>query len=187
VLWLFGVLAVELALLPVLAASGAYWGCALLAPLLGASAYKLTIVMHECSHRTLFRRRRLNRFVGLACGAVLVSDFDDYARTHATHHRHCGTTEDGEESDYRDLADASPTRLLLHLLKPLSGLTYLQMLGSRLRDLSRRRGVAGVPAAPGHGRVLKAASAGRPTGPLPSWRPGPVRIPSSRPSFRCRR
>ena len=100
------------------------WGVLAIAPVvpvLGAYIYKLTILMHESCHRTLLRGRRQNDLVGLVCGGFLVTGYDAFREAHWQHHRHCGTDEDGEESDYLTLQDAPPARLVLHLCKPLLG------------------------------------------------------------------
>lgn len=160
---LFGVLLASLAALPWLVAR---WGVVAVVPVLpviGAYVYKLTILMHECCHRTLFQSRRLNDRVGLACGGFLVSSYDDFCRAHWQHHRHCGTDEDGEESDYLTLQEASVTVLVLHLIKPLFGVQAGRMALGALGALARRFGRR-QPATPAPG----AAAAPRPQGPLVS-------------------
>ena len=103
---LFGVLVGCVAALPWLVALGLVAMLPVL-PVIGAYVYKLTILMHECCHRTLFRARSTNDRIGLVCGGFLVSSYDGFCRAHWQHHRHCGTDEDGEESDYLKLQDAS--------------------------------------------------------------------------------
>jgi fatty acid desaturase len=149
--WLIAALAGLIAALPLVAAAGAYWAYAIVVPLLGAYAYKLTIVMHECCHRTLFATRALNRFVGVLCGGILGNSFDVYCRVHWGHHRHCGTEDDGGENDYLVLDGAPPGRLVAHLLKPLTGITFVEILqltrkprGASLGQAAAARGA--VPA-----------------------------------------
>ena len=126
--WLFLVLVALIALLPVMSDRGWYLSLVMLVPLVGAYAYKSTIVMHECCHRTLFRTRALNQAVGVLCGGLLGSRFDVYCRVHLEHHRHCGTTQDVGDNDYLVLDGAPPRTLALHLLKPLAGITFVENL-----------------------------------------------------------
>src|SRR5262250_2268915 len=46
------------------------WTLALLMPALGLMTYRMTIVMHDCAHETLFPSRRLNRVIGTLVGAA---------------------------------------------------------------------------------------------------------------------
>lgn len=135
---LFGVLLAGVASLPWLVER---WGVVALVPVLplvGAYVYKLTILMHECCHRTLFRQRRTNDAVGLVASGFLVTGYDAFCRLHWQHHRHCGTDEDGEESDYITLQDASPGQLVVHLLKPLAGIQAARI------GVAALRGIAGL-------------------------------------------
>lgn len=77
--------------------------------------------MHECAHRTLFRSRRLNRAVGPICGGLLATSYRGFSESHWQHHRHCGTHEDSGEGDYLLLDRAGPSRMLWHLIRPLTG------------------------------------------------------------------
>src|SRR5262249_35152648 len=56
-----------LALTPALAGHWA-WAPAFLMPAIGLMTYRMTIVMHDCAHETLFPSRRLNRVVGTLLG-----------------------------------------------------------------------------------------------------------------------
>ena len=153
---LFGVLLGCVAALPWLVDR---WGLLAMLPVLpviGAYVYKITILMHECCHRTLFRSRPLNDRIGLICGGFLVSSYDLFCRAHWQHHRHCGTEEDGEESDYLTLQDASAPLLMLHLLKPLLGVQAARLAIGALQGLTSRFGASGRPvadAAPASARV----------------------------------
>ena len=158
---LFGVLLGALASLPWLVDRWGLLAMAPVLPLIGAYVYKLTILMHECCHRTLFRARPTNDFVGLVCGGVLVTSYDAFCRAHWQHHRHCGTEEDGEESDYLTLQDASASGLVLHLLKPLLGVQAARMALAALRAIVGRRGAGGGPPA-------AAAPQARPRAPIVS-------------------
>ena len=133
---LLGVLLACVAALPWLVT---WWGPLAIVPVvpvIGAYVYKLTILMHECCHRTLFRARATNDRVGLLAGGFLATSYDAFCRAHWQHHRHCGTDEDGEESDYLTLQDAPPARLVLHLLKPLLGAQALRLVAGALRAIA---------------------------------------------------
>lgn len=142
---LFGVLLGCVAALPWLVDR---WGALAIAPVLpviGAYVYKLTILMHECCHRTLFRARPTNDRVGLACGGFLATSYDAFCRAHWQHHRHCGTEDDGEESDYLTLQDASVQQLLVHLMKPLVGVQALRLALGAVRAIIGRAPAIAAP------------------------------------------
>ena len=134
---LFGVLLGCIAAMPWLLARIGVLGLVPVVPVIGAYVYKLTILMHECCHRTLFRERWLNDRIGLIAGGFLVTSYDGFCRAHWQHHRHCGTDEDGEESDYLTLQDAPPSRLVLHLCKPLLGAQALRLATGALSTVLR--------------------------------------------------
>ncbi|BCS34615.1 hypothetical protein TBR22_A38430 [Luteitalea sp. TBR-22] len=160
---LFGVLLAGIASLPWLIDRWGPVAIAPVVPVIGAYVYKLTILMHECCHRTLFRRKRLNDAVGLVASGFLITSYDAFCRLHWQHHRHCGTDEDGEESDYLTLQDASPASLVAHLLKPLLGVQAARM------GLAALRGIVARPAA-------AASSAG---GDAPARRHVPIVSPAA--------
>jgi fatty acid desaturase len=148
---LFGVLLACLAALPWLVSRWGPLAVVPVLPVIGAYVYKLTILMHECCHRTLFSSRVLNDRIGLVCGGFLVSSYDLFCRAHWQHHRHCGTDDDGEDSDYLTLQDASAGALMLHLVKPLLGIQAGRLAIGALRALAGRFGgveghAADVPA-----------------------------------------
>jgi fatty acid desaturase len=141
---IFGTLILLLVSLPVAWGAGWPWLLAVIVPLLGAYAYKLTIVMHECGHRTLFTNRRANRVVGLICGGFLGASFQGFTDSHWHHHRHCGSDKDGEgEGDYLILEHAGPGQMIRHLLKPLTGVALIGTLRMYSRELF---GAASPPA-----------------------------------------
>lgn len=82
------------------------------------AGYRLTFVVHDCSHRTLFAHRVENEVAGwLAAGLLLIS-FPVYRRLHWAHHLHVRSPEDPQGSDYNGLVPGRD-RVLWHLLKPL--------------------------------------------------------------------
>jgi fatty acid desaturase len=170
---LFGVLTGGVAALPVLVD---WWGPLAVLPVLpviGAYVYKLTILMHECCHRTLFRSRSVNDRIGLVCGGFLVTSYDGFCRAHWQHHRHCGTDEDGEDSDYLTLQDASSPQLVMHLLKPLLGVQAFRMAVGAVGAILARRG-----SATGGEGTSEPPAASAPH-PRPAPRPTPIVSPAA--------
>lgn len=88
---------------------------------LGILAYKLTIVMHDCAHNTLFATASLNQAIGKICGYVLMSDFQIFRHMHWQHHKKYGADEDPQGEDYLHLTNASKAKLIWHIFKPLFG------------------------------------------------------------------
>ncbi|MEM7279189.1 MAG: fatty acid desaturase family protein [Pseudomonadota bacterium] len=63
--------------------------------LFGSAQIGLAVLMHECAHRSLFRRRSVNDWVGRwLCAEVLIQDLGLYRRYHLLHHKHTGTNRD---------------------------------------------------------------------------------------------
>jgi len=109
-----------LALAPLLADRW-WWAPWLLCPAIGLFLYRLTIVMHDCTHATLFAGRRANLWVGALLGAVTGVDFLSFTKQHWRHHRNFGTPQDPQGFHYVGLQDLSPRAYLWHLAKPLFG------------------------------------------------------------------
>jgi fatty acid desaturase len=128
-----------LALAPLLHAwsASAPW---LLAPLIGLFAYRITIVMHDCIHRSLFASPRLNERVGTLLGAITGTDFASFARQHLLHHRLYGQRGDPQGFHYLGLRGASRTAFVWHLFRPLLGWNLRYALAEsilRPRNLAR--------------------------------------------------
>lgn len=96
-------------------------------PLLGAGIYKLTIVMHDCSHFSLFADKELNRKVGSICGLLLGSDFETFRKAHWKHHKEYGNAADPQGRDYLGLRQASRLQVLWHLFRPLLGYNLFKL------------------------------------------------------------
>lgn len=137
---------VVLAAMPVVSAAGPWWAIALM-PLLGLSMYRLTMVMHDCLHGTLFGSQGANRLCGIAAGAMSGIEFHAFARLHWAHHRHTGEPGDPQGSDYLSLP-ASSAGIVWHLLLPLTGYTVFKVW-LVLRTLPRGRShIAALALAP---------------------------------------
>ncbi len=93
--------------------------------------YRMTFIMHDCAHRTLFRKRWENEFWGWLCSSCTLATFPTFRRLHFVHHRHFREPADPQGSDYNGLI---PTRdrVLLHLLKPLLFLNLVEKVGNTL-------------------------------------------------------
>jgi fatty acid desaturase len=63
---------------------------------LGGRQLGCAVLMHEAGHRTLFRNRRLNDWVGKWLGAYPAwsGEVEPYRRYHSVHHAHTGTERD---------------------------------------------------------------------------------------------
>ena len=94
----------------------------LLAPAIGLLVYRLTVVMHDCTHYTLFVGRRLNKALGSLLGAISGVDFQSFSEQHWRHHRSYGEALDPQRFHYVDLKRMSRAEFRRHLLKPLLGL-----------------------------------------------------------------
>ena len=120
-----------LALAPALAARSiaAAW---LLSPLVGLLLYKVTIVMHDCVHRTLFRSSRVNDWIGRSLGAVTGIDVRRFRAQHWQHHRTYGRAEDPQGFHYLGVQRLSRSQFAWHLFKPLVGANLRYVLRESL-------------------------------------------------------
>jgi fatty acid desaturase len=94
----------------------------LLSPAIGLFLYRITIVMHDCTHHTLFESRRLNRVIGVLLGALSGVDFNSFCHQHWRHHRSYGRDGDPQGFQYLGLRRMTPIQRRWHLAKPLLGL-----------------------------------------------------------------
>lgn len=93
-----------------------------LAPAIGLLLYRLTIVMHDCGHASLFVSRNVNQRVGTLLGALTGVDFEQFKQRHWEHHRNYGRPGDPQGFHYLDIALMSRSAFIWHLLKPMLGL-----------------------------------------------------------------
>ncbi len=120
-------------------------GTAWLVPALVLHGLVLTFLfsaLHECTHGTAFRSRRINRWVASACGAALMLPPLYFRYFHLSHHR---WTQDSRRDP--ELATPKPETLGQYLLVA-SGLPYWrERLVTTLRHAAGRVGRRGfVPA-----------------------------------------
>jgi len=105
--------------------------------LLAGRQLALSVLMHDCGHRTLFRSARLNDVVGQwLCALPVMNDQPAYARGHLEHHRKAGSPDDPDLPNYqaypvpaasfrrkviRDLTGQTGFKLLSYILRGASG------------------------------------------------------------------
>jgi fatty acid desaturase len=100
----------------------------LLSPFIGLFLYRITVVMHDCTHHTLFKSRRLNGVVGVLLGALTGVDFNSFCHQHWRHHRSYGRDGDPQGFQYLELRRMTPSELRWHLAKPLLGLNLRSVI-----------------------------------------------------------
>ena len=104
--------------------------------ILGGRQLALAILMHEASHHTLFRTRRLNDVVGnWLAGWFIWIDLHKYRVHHGVHHSRTGTDEDPDQS----LVSPFPTTrasLRRKFLRDITGVgMFRRVLGLMLMDM----------------------------------------------------
>lgn len=100
-----------------------------LTPVIGVLVYRLTMVMHDCGHVSLFPRRRLNIRVGKLLGFVTGIDFARFRDRHWEHHQRYGVAGDPQGFHYLGTEQMSRGRFAWHLLKPLLGQNLKHVVG----------------------------------------------------------
>jgi omega-6 fatty acid desaturase (delta-12 desaturase) len=133
-----------LAAVPAISAVNPWWSL-VAAPFLGLAMYRLTIVMHDCVHGTLFASSAANRWCGLAMGAMSGIEFHAFSRLHWLHHWRPGEPDDPQGADYL-LLPRSRGGVAWHLLRPLVGYNAFK-LRQVIRELPGGRRQAGRLAA----------------------------------------
>lgn len=120
-----------LGIAPLLASINAFvpW---LLGPAIGLLLYRITVVMHDCTHHTLFVSRTVNARIGLLLGALSGVDFHRFCVQHWRHHRLYGRAGDPQGFQYLQLDRMTSGGLLRHLAKPLLGLKLRNVIDESL-------------------------------------------------------
>ncbi len=73
--------------------------------LLGNRQLGLSVMEHDCGHKSLFKSPFLNRAVGRwLCAAPVFGDLDSYMAVHKVHHAKAGSDEDPDRENYRHYA-----------------------------------------------------------------------------------
>jgi fatty acid desaturase len=100
----------------------------LIMPFLGAQIYKITIIMHDCCHSTLFQDRQMNKVVGVVSGFFVGTMFANFCKMHWLHHATYGDEDDPQGDDYLHLEDAPTHVIVWHLFRPLLGYNLTKLL-----------------------------------------------------------
>jgi fatty acid desaturase len=70
--------------------------------LLAGRQLGLSVLMHDCGHRTFFKSQRLNDFIGQwFCALPVLNDQPSYAKGHLEHHRKAGSHDDPDLPNYQ--------------------------------------------------------------------------------------
>lgn len=108
-------------------------------PLLAGRQLGLSVLMHDCGHRTLFRTPRLNDVIGQwLCALPVLNDQPSYARGHLEHHRSAGTENDPDLPNYQAYP-ISRTSFRRKVVRDLTGQT-----GFKLLKAIARRGASSI-------------------------------------------
>ncbi|MGI9434868.1 MAG: fatty acid desaturase, partial [Geminicoccaceae bacterium] len=75
------------------ALSISYWTSFVIAVIASGFLVRLFAIQHDCGHGTLFRRRRVNDWVGRVIGVLTLTPYDVWRRDHAVHHASSGNLE----------------------------------------------------------------------------------------------
>ena len=106
--------------------------------LLAGRQMALSVLMHDCGHRILFRTARLNDIIGQwLCALPVMNNQPSYARGHLEHHRKAGTREDPDLPNYQAYP-VSRASFRRKVIRDLTGQTGYKLMSFILR------GAAGV-------------------------------------------
>ncbi|MFK7975152.1 MAG: fatty acid desaturase family protein [Halioglobus sp.] len=108
-------------------------------PLLAGRQLGLSVLMHDCGHRTLFRTQWMNDVLGQwLCALPVLNDQPSYARGHLEHHRRAGSHDDPDLPNYA--AYPIPrTSFRRKVVRDLTGQTGFKLLKAIVK-----RGASGV-------------------------------------------
>lgn len=104
--------------------------------LLAGRQLALSVLMHDCGHRTLFRTARLNDVVGQwLCALPVMNDQPSYARGHLEHHRKAGSPDDPDLPNYQAYP-VSAASFRRKVIRDLTGQTGIKLLAYIFRGAS---------------------------------------------------
>jgi fatty acid desaturase len=104
--------------------------------LLAGRQLALSVLMHDCGHRTLFKTPRLNDVVGQwLCALPVMNDQPSYARGHLEHHRKAGSREDPDLPNY-EAYPISRASFRRKMWRDLTGQTGFKLISSIFRGAS---------------------------------------------------
>ncbi|MCR9215445.1 MAG: fatty acid desaturase [Proteobacteria bacterium] len=85
---------------------GAYWLTLLLSIPAAAFMVRLFAIQHDCGHRSFFKSRRLNDWIGNLIGVITLTPHAYWRYSHNTHHATCGNLEKRGLGDIKTLTVA---------------------------------------------------------------------------------
>ena len=96
----------------------------------------LSVLMHDCGHRTFFRTTWLNEVIGQwLCAMPVMNDQPSYAKGHLYHHRQAGTREDPDLPNYQAYP-VSRKSFQRKVVRDLTGQTGFKLLSFVFRGAS---------------------------------------------------
>ncbi len=102
-------------LLPHLVAAGYGWIAIPAAyVLLGVYGYKMTFILHETCHLSLFNTQKLNRLIGSLAGYVTGTNYEIFRDIHMLHHKCNGTEDDPQLEDFLGHEHPLTRRKIMH-------------------------------------------------------------------------
>jgi fatty acid desaturase len=109
----------------------------------------LSVMMHDCGHRSLFRSKRLNAAVGQwLCALPVMNDQPSYAKGHLEHHAKSGSIADPDLLNYQAYP-VSRSSFKRKVIRDLSGQTGFKSMASIVRGaagaLSKEKRVSVLP------------------------------------------
>ena len=113
-----------------------------LAPVVGLLLYRLTMVMHDCGHASLFTARNTNTRIGKALGYVTGVDFERFKLLHWQHHKGYGEPGDPQRFHYRGISRMTDAVFAWHVVKPLLGANLRYVFRESLLHPSNLRAAA---------------------------------------------
>ena len=109
-----------------------YWLSLLLAVPAAGFLVRLFMIQHDCGHGSFFRRRAANDWVGRAIGALTLTPYDVWRRSHAIHHAGSGNLE------RRGIGDINTLTVREYLALPRMAQAGLSALSQPDRDVRVR-------------------------------------------------
>lgn len=104
--------------------------------LLAGRQLGLSVLMHDCGHRTLFKSQRLNDVIGQwFCALPVLNDQPSYARGHLEHHRKAGSHDDPDLPNYQAYP-VSKASFRRKIVRDLTGQTGFKLITFIFRGAS---------------------------------------------------
>ena len=90
-----------------------------------------SVLLHEASHRLLFKRRTLNYWLGLLCGLPVLLSVSGFRTNHLAHHERRGATGDADDvgANFRDSTGSTLFYYLSILVRAYGFLVPLPLIG----------------------------------------------------------